>query len=527
MSQPTAADKEVIALKKKLDSAINARMELQRDLEIQSSTFVQFIHKLSQTAKGIDVLLDNKLAKLRKTLSKSSSWQEVQEIFNDISQLLQSHSIKNDNNIAHLHEQFHQAGSLLQKIKNLPDALRRELRTLITETKDKKDSVVQYVSPLSKLIEFYQAALLAKEDLPKGQLQSGLLAQPRQSHSIDKVFIERFAIFLTHLNVSKPFKLAIDKIKAELSTDISQQALLDNFLEVFEIINKDLIDERNTAKIFLSTLSATLSSVQTAVQTTISANESSKTKHSELNKKLKKNITEMAIGLENVNSLAEIKIDINEKLKQIASSLEEKASFEFEQFQQMNVHLNQMQEKVNLLELQGRTFEKKIKEQQARSYQDALTKLGNRAAFDDYFAKQIVRFHHSPFELAIVVLDLDNFKRINDTYGHTAGDKTLQVIANTLAKAVNKEQFVGRYGGEEFVMIYSNYDKERLIEKLNEIRLKVAKLPFKFKNNKVSITVSIGVTHIVENDNVHIAFERADTALYQAKKNGKNQIIYA
>ena len=128
--------------------------------------------------------------------------------------------------------------------------------------------------------------------------------------------------------------------------------------------------------------------------------------------------------------------------------------------------------------------------------------------------------------MAITVIDLDDFKRINDTYGHTAGDKTLQVIANTLTKVIGEDAFIGRYGGEEFVLIFSGLDKSTVINKLNNLRKKVASLPFTFKNNRVSITLSIGVTLIEKDDNVHSAFERADTALYQAKKDGKNRVIY-
>jgi diguanylate cyclase (GGDEF)-like protein len=185
-----------------------------------------------------------------------------------------------------------------------------------------------------------------------------------------------------------------------------------------------------------------------------------------------------------------------------------------------------MSAKVELLEQQSKVFEDKLAEQQRKSMQDALTKLANRAAFDDYFAKAMVRFHHKPFELAIVVLDIDNFKQINDTYGHTAGDKTLQVIANTIAKNVSKGVFVGRYGGEEFVLIYSKIQEKELTQELNALNKYIARLPFKFKSDKVSITLSIGATHIKANDNIHIAFERADQAMYKAKHNGKNQVIY-
>lgn len=527
MSLQNTTNQEVVKLKKKLDAAVNARLELQSSLEVQSSAFIQFITKLSQTAKGIDVVLDNKLAKLRKTLEKSLSWQEVENMFKDISQLLQKHSTNNDKNIDQLHEKFHHAGLVLQQLKNLPPSLRRELRGLIDETKERKNSVLLYISPLSTLLEYYQAVLKAKEKMINNATQGVTPEAAVKTKQVDHDVIERFSLFLTKLNVSTPYKLRINKIRTELSSSISHQHLLDSFLEVFDIINKDLIQERNTAKAFLSTLSTTLSSVQNAVQTTVASTDEAKTKHNILNQKLKKNITEMAAGLNSANSLVDMKIDINEKLKNIAASLEEKTTFEIAQFKEMSANLSKMQEKVSQLEIQGKSFEKLIQEQQARSYQDALTKLGNRAAFDDYFAQQMVRFHNAPFELAIVVLDLDNFKRINDTYGHTAGDKTLQVIASTLTKSVTKKEFVGRYGGEEFVMIFSNINQEELIKKLNNIRLKVARLPFKFKNDKVSMTMSIGATHITSADNVHIAFERADVALYQAKENGKNQVIYA
>jgi len=158
--------------------------------------------------------------------------------------------------------------------------------------------------------------------------------------------------------------------------------------------------------------------------------------------------------------------------------------------------------------------------------QDALTKLSNRAAFDDYFTQAMVRFHHQPFDLAIAVIDIDDFKSINDNYGHTAGDKTLQVIANTIQKKVSKDVFVARYGGEEFVLIYTNHKKSEFIKELNLLNNDVACLPFKFKNNKVSITLSVGATHVTSEDNIHTAFERADEAMYKAKTQGKNQVIY-
>lgn len=235
----------------------------------------------------------------------------------------------------------------------------------------------------------------------------------------------------------------------------------------------------------------------------------------------------MSATVESADSLTEVKNDINDKLQQITQILEQKMAHESNAQAELETQLNQMSSKIKSLEQESKQFEARLHEQLVKSSQDGLTKLNNRAAFDEHFAKEMVRYQNKPFDLALVVLDLDDFKRINDTYGHTAGDKTLQVIANTMKKQLNEQAFIARYGGEEFVLIFSGVDQDTLTTTLNSLKTKIARLPFKFKNNKVSITVSVGATHINNNDNVHLAFERADEALYQAKKEGKNTVVYA
>ena len=308
--------------------------------------------------------------------------------------------------------------------------------------------------------------------------------------------------------------------------NISNHILMTNCLNVFDLIIEDLKQERTTAKVFLSTLSESLASVQASVYATITSTTESNAKNDKLNKELKDKIDDMSIKINDSGSLSDMKQDVSKKLEQIVQTLKNKAQLEQQQRIALHDKLTNMSAQVQQLEQQSKTFEKRIKEEQAKSLQDALTKLGNRAAFDEHFEKQIHRYQQNKFDLAITVIDLDDFKRINDTYGHIAGDKTLQVIANTLKKVIDDDVFVGRYGGEEFVLIFSHVDKEMVMKKLNILRKKVASLPFTFKNDRVSITLSIGVTLIEQNDNVHSAFERADAALYQAKKTGKNKVIY-
>lgn len=541
MGESTIAEKKISHLKSKLDTAINARSELEEEFSAQSALLTNFIGKLSQACKGVDKLLDNKLANLRSSLKKSTSFADLEKEIKTISALLQQHSVQNDKNLNKMQTQLQSSGASLQKAKNLPKSTQQQLKELIANSKESKDSLVQYVPLMSEFIAFYDLALNAKDKAPSvGLLNTAVSVdkinkvdatsddnnQNVGEQRVSKELLARFSSILNTLLISEKHKSDIKKIKSSLNDRISNQVLMTKCLNVFDLIIEDVKQERSTAKIFLSTLSETLATVQASVSSTIEINTTSNAKHDKINKELHEKINEMSAGIKDANSLTDMKVDVNDKLLNIAKTLEKKTKLEEEQRKTLESKLTRMSAQVEQLELQSQSFEKRIQEQQAKSLQDALTKLGNRAAFDEHFAKEIVRFHHKKFNLAISVIDLDDFKRINDTYGHTAGDKTLQVIANTLKKVIGDDAFIGRYGGEEFVLVFSDMDKVTVMNKLNILRKKVASLPFTFKNNRVSITLSVGVSLVKQDDNVHSAFERADDALYQAKKDGKNRVIY-
>ena len=526
MSNNSTVDKEIASLQRKLESAIESRAMIDDENKLQTTLFTGLIVKLSQASKGLDIALDNKLAILRGQFSKSTPISDIQKLVKEISLLLQNFSLKKEQDIRQLQDDFNHSGQALQKIQGLPNDVRRKLRTLLKNNEETKESLAQYIPIFSQLINFYQQALHNGNSANDATNLIDTSSAKITEATVDSEIIKRFTAFLSKIKVSRQYQNQLLKIKSELTDSMPNDMLLNSFLAAFDVISNDLVQERNTAKVFLSTLSETLSTVQVAVKSTISTQEKCHIKHQELNTQLQNQITDMANGLEQANSLVDIKVDINGKLKKIAHTLVAKSTLEKGQKVELESKLVDMQTKVTTLEKQSKVFEQRIQEQQAKSLQDALTKLNNRAAFDEHFAKEIVRCQHNDNTLAIAIADLDDFKRINDTYGHTAGDKTLQVIANTFKKHLENDAFIARYGGEEFVFIFADKDQATIVNLLNTLKLKVAKLPFTFKNNKVSMTLSIGVTHLQTDDNVHIAFERADTALYQAKENGKNQVIY-
>ncbi|REL29875.1 GGDEF domain-containing protein [Thalassotalea euphylliae] len=540
MSETSVFQSQLRQLKAKLDASIQARSTLEEDFNKRSTLLTDFLVKLSRLCKGQDLELDNRMAKLRAMLKKSAPLADVEKELANVSKLLNKQASKNELNIRDLHQKFHGAGTTLQKAKGLPPQSRRSLRSLLTENSDTKDTVIQYVPQLSELLSIYGEVLTAKDSIQvSGQahaaMQSSAASLINQSNGNQteaaksaKSFIERITSILSNIKLSEQLQQKLNHLKDELgNTRNIDDSLLNNIVAVLNLVAEDMEQERKTAKTFLSTLSGALSKVQRAVKSTLSNSQGHRSEQESINESLNNQLGDIAEMIESAPSLTEAKAELMTKFETITQTIEQKNSLELGYFEQLEQQLVAMRTKVSELEKQSKHFEQRMLEQQRISLQDALTKLNNRAAFDEYFAKQMVRFNHQQFELAVAVIDLDDFKQINDTYGHTAGDKTLQVIAATLTKALTKNVFIARYGGEEFVLVFNELNEKEVMAALENFRKTIAKLPFKFRNNKVNITTSIGITHIKHGDNIHLAFERADEALYQAKHQGKNRIIYA
>jgi len=528
MNTKTAAVEQIKALKNKLNAAIESRASLEENFNNQTILLTQLISKLSYISKGINLELDNRLAQLRVLLTKSAPVSVMEEKITEITKLLQQHSKTNEQNISTLHQQFNSAGKNLQRINGLPGDLRRKLRVFLKEAQSSKDNLALYIPLFSQLLELYDFTLKSKIT-PKAGLLDTYQQSKDSENNVSKVnekIIEKISSRLNKLQLSAQHSQELLALNKKLIKDKSHDDVLQHCIEIFDVIVDDLKSERDSAKSFLTTLNETLSTVQNVVNKTLVTCQKSQESQDKINDKLQNQLIDMSGTVEQALSLDKIKVDISDKLQTISSTLEEKSKLEQENQKSLVKQLDTMAEKVKKLEAQSQVFEKKLAAQQRRSMQDALTKLSNRAAFDDYFSQSMVRYHHKPFDLALIVMDIDDFKNINDNYGHTAGDKTLQVIASTIQKTVGKNAFVARYGGEEFVLIYTGIKKTALVKELNKLNKNIANLPFKFKNNKVSITMSMGVTHIKSEDNIHIAFERADEAMYKAKAQGKNQVIY-
>ncbi|KWT86787.1 diguanylate cyclase [Candidatus Magnetominusculus xianensis] len=170
-----------------------------------------------------------------------------------------------------------------------------------------------------------------------------------------------------------------------------------------------------------------------------------------------------------------------------------------------------------------------LEKAQTASMTDGLTGAYNRLAMDNYLEKLVDKSVISNAPFALLMMDVDNFKKINDSYGHQIGDSVLVALIRQCKELIRKEDFLARYGGEEFTLILPNASLKNAVKKGTEIcraiELSCYVLGEKFGDQKLSFTISVGISTFQKGDTVKTVTERADNALYLAKKTGKNKVV--
>ena len=192
--------------------------------------------------------------------------------------------------------------------------------------------------------------------------------------------------------------------------------------------------------------------------------------------------------------------------------------------QEVAARLKSLSERVAHMEQEALGFREHLEEQRQKALIDPLTGLPNRAAWSERLEHEIQQWQQHGNTLSLAMLDLDHFKRINDNYGHLAGDKVLKIIATVLRKRLRGSDFIARFGGEEFVLLLPATPPAVGAKLLETLRAAIEACPFHFKGERVTITVSMGLASFRTGEHSDLVLKRADQALYRAKNAGRNRV---
>jgi diguanylate cyclase (GGDEF)-like protein len=240
-------------------------------------------------------------------------------------------------------------------------------------------------------------------------------------------------------------------------------------------------------------------------------------------------VIEIARGVESDVSFSEEDITVLKRFSALAvlalqnARLFQKAQAEIEFRRKTEIELRNANQ---VLQLQLERIELLQGQLQEQAVRDSLTNLFNRRYLQEMLGVEFARATRSKTSLAILMMDCDRLKHINDTYGHKAGDDSLVLIANVIRESIRAGDIACRYGGDEFVVVLSNVSQETAFERAENLRNRIAAEPIFHKKEKINISVSVGIAMFpVHGTFGEMLLQKADQALYEAKHKGKNQVL--
>lgn len=276
---------------------------------------------------------------------------------------------------------------------------------------------------------------------------------------------------------------------------------------------------------FLQNLDQRLQAIQVLVNDATAGQAEREQARKDLDTLVRDQIADIRSVVTGSGDLGELGSSVSEHLTLIVRAMEKYQTEERGREQRLAEKLEMLQARLNEMEQEASQARQIIEEHKRRATHDGLTGLPNRDAYQQRLEEELNRKARYGGPLTMVVADVDFFKRINDNYGHLAGDKVLQLLAKAMRKSLRDVDFIGRYGGEEFIILMPETNAQEALAATEKLRTKVEASPFNFRKERVPITMSFGISEFQTLEDGETVFERADKALYQAKAEGRNRCV--
>lgn len=335
---------------------------------------------------------------------------------------------------------------------------------------------------------------------------------------------------LEQLVVPTDLHREVEEMKARLEKETKPsdwKQLLKDVALLINSIRSRMQKEKHEFETFLQQVTSRLNEMDVFLQSESSAIKAAVQEGKDFDKKVEGQVNDMRSDMDQAQSLDVLKETVQERLENISKHIIDYRDAEETRYANAQKSVFDMQDKMMSLEKETENLKHVIIKTNRQALFDALTEIPNRLAYEKKADEEIARWKRFGNPLSLAVWDIDFFKKVNDTYGHKAGDKVLKTIAQLLNGRIRETDFLARFGGEEFVMLLPGTKQEETLRLVNDLRTKVEKCGFHYHGDSVKITVSCGVSCFGEGDTLETVFERADKALYKAKENGRNQCVVA
>ncbi len=490
---------------KKYFSLLDEHDSLEKSSQETEQLLCKTIMRLALAATGFNQQLDPYLNRIRKQLKKGLNnhllKQELEEFSNALMQLDESSS---------------------QKTKPDPSLLFKFLARHYTHRRAELEHICKEYQRNAKI--GVKDLLLALHELID---EESSVVSEIHNHNVDQEAIRVQVLeLLKNTDIPNHFKQRAEKLKN--SIDDPSESLNKILQDTFDLligIKKDMQSKQDEMADFLSNLTEHLLSLAQNSQQALIMDKSFESERKVREQVITEQIQELKNNSISATELEPLKNMVISHLDDIGNQWQENQQKNLQHGEKTRESITELSKKIRQLESESKSLKNSLQKVQKQATRDPLTGLPNRIAYEERLQAELARMQRNGTPLAMAIWDIDFFKKINDTYGHKAGDKTLVIIANLLADNCRAVDFVSRFGGEEFTMLLAETNAQSALIIADKLRRKIADAGFNAGGNKIQITISCGISEFGPDDTGETVFVRADEALYQAKKNGRNQCV--
>ncbi len=315
---------------------------------------------------------------------------------------------------------------------------------------------------------------------------------------------------------------ALRGLLQEPLTPVAVEGVLRSLAELIADMRVGALREKRALEDFLSQLTDGLQTLDQNLHATVKAQIDSFQEGRRLGSAIDVHMDGIDAAVQSAQGLDQLKSLLDSRVHAIRDDMAAFHRLEEQRAAELERDMSSLTERLAALESEAEGLRERVRVERCQALLDPLTGLPNRLAYDERVVQEYQRWRRYGSPLVLSIWDVDHFKRVNDSYGHQAGDKVLRVIATLLKSQTRVTDFICRYGGEEFIMLLPETELASALSCVEKVRATVENAEFHHRGARVKVTVSCGVAQFRGEDIVEDVFNRADQALYAAKRAGRN-----
>lgn len=344
-----------------------------------------------------------------------------------------------------------------------------------------------------------------------------------------RLICDVFLLLLDNINFPVNFSSKIEQIKSIIKkpNDLGMQtSFLTGITDLAEVLD-DIFDtvkqDKQNIEKYLKQVAGEIQSLDEGILTSNRFQSEKQTAEETINSMVETEVLEMENSMTTLVDIDDVKMSLQKSLGTIREHMGSFLQQEQLRNQQAKEITDRLGRQLKKMEQECHELKNQILEKHEQTLSDSLTGVRNRFAYDEAIKNEMERFKRYARPVSILLLDLDNFKTLNDTHGHGIGDQALKFVTKILAKNIRSVDFLARYGGDEFIIIFPELGINEAKITANKLCKAIANTKLEHKDLSLKLTVSGGISQLRDEDTVESLFERADDALYTAKKRGRNR----